>query len=289
MLEPFEEQFDLTALLVNGCNGQCGQVQPIAQEHQIELRLLVEELNPSQWDGVGFLGLVGQQLNRLIGSYDRAVVEAVAVHDCEVQIVFAPDDEAVLALNQCIQTGKVHIAAIEHHDGAWGHPQTVERFDIVNFACGDGEHHGNSPAQIDHRVRFDRCFGRTKVGPWKQLQAQVDGGRVHRIQGLFQAQSNVVVFVPCYGQFDQALSQRIEEFAVAPFVGIGQGRACDAVAQSYVVELGALRVQARDQVAQTFAPRELCVGHTDEVAPCGEVSRPAVGLVLVHQVFEVSK
>jgi hypothetical protein len=27
---------------------------------------------------------VGQQLNRLIGSYARAVVEAVAVHDCEV-------------------------------------------------------------------------------------------------------------------------------------------------------------------------------------------------------------
>ena len=67
------------------------------------------------------------------------------------------------------------------------------------------------------------------------------------------------------------------------------GGSRNAVAQSDVVELGFLRVQARNQVAQTFAPRELRVGHTNEVAPCGEVPRPAVGLVLVDEVFEVSK
>ena len=31
------------------------------------------------------------------------------------------------------------------------------------------------------------------------------------------------------------------------------------------------------------------VGHADEVAPCSEVPRPAVGFVLVNKVFEVTK
>jgi hypothetical protein len=246
LLEPFEEQLDLPALLVNGCNGQCGQVQPIAQEHQIELRLFVEEFDSSQESGIGILGLVGQQLDCLIGAYARAGVEGVAVHDRALQIVLGPDNEAALALNQGVQAGKVYIATVQHHDGAWGQLQTVERLDIVNFACGDGDHHGNGPTQIDHGVCLDCRLGRTKVGPWKQLQTQVDGGRVHRIQGLFQAQSNIVIFVPCNGQIDQALRQGLEEFAAAPFVGIGQGRARDAVAQSDVVELGALRVQTRN-------------------------------------------
>ena len=257
LLEPFEEQFDLPALLVNGSNGQRGQVQPIAQEHQIELRFLVEQFDPSQCSRVGFLGIVGQQLDRLIAAYTRAVVEGSAVHGRELQIVFSPYNEAALALNQSMQTGKVHIAPVQHHYGAWGQPQTVERFDVVNFSCGDGEHHRNGPTQVDHGVRLDRCFGRAKVGPWEQLETQIDCGRVHRIQGLFQAQSNIVVFVQCDGQLDQALSQGFEEFAGAPFVGIGQSRSRYAVTQSNVMEPGFLRVQARNRVAQTFAPCRL--------------------------------
>jgi len=31
------------------------------------------------------------------------------------------------------------------------------------------------------------------------------------------------------------------------------------------------------------------IGHTDEVTPCGEVARPAVGLVFAYEVFEVTK
>ena len=289
LLEPFEEQFDLPALLVNGCNGHCGQVQPIAQEHQIELRFLVEELDPSQWCRVGLLGLVGQQLDRLIGAYPCAGVEGMAVHGREFQIVFSPDNEAALALNQGIQTGKVHVAPVQHHYGARGQSQSVERFDVVNFSCGDGKHHRYGPTQVDHGVRLDRCFGRAKVGPWEQLETQIDGGRVHRIQRLFQAQSDIVVFVKCDGQLDQTLRQGFEEFAAASFVGIGQGGSRNAVAQSDVVKLGFLRIEARNQVAQTFASRELRVGHANEVAPCGEVPRPAVGLVLVDEVFEVSK
>jgi len=90
LLEPFEEQFDLPALLVNGGNSQCGQVQTIAQKNQLELRLLVEECNPSQWCGVGSLGFVGQQLDRLIGAYASAEVEGLTVQGCELQIVLGP-------------------------------------------------------------------------------------------------------------------------------------------------------------------------------------------------------
>jgi hypothetical protein len=122
LLEPFEEQLDLSAFLIDGSNGQRGQVKPIAQEHQIELRFLVEEFDPSQCSRVGFLGLVGQQLDRLIGLYPCAGVEGMAVLDRELQIVFSPYKEAALALNQGTQTGKVNIVLVQHHYEARGHP-----------------------------------------------------------------------------------------------------------------------------------------------------------------------
>jgi hypothetical protein len=41
------------------------------------------------------------------------------------------------------------------------------------------------------------------------------------------------------------------------------------------------------QITQALSSGELCVGHADNVAPSREVSRPAVGLVFVYQVFKV--
>lgn len=109
LLEPFEEQFDLPALLVNRSNGQCSQVQTIAQERQIELRLLVKEFHFSQDAGIGLAGLVGQQLDGLISTYASASIEGLAGDDREPQIVSGSDHETALTLGQGIQTGKVDI------------------------------------------------------------------------------------------------------------------------------------------------------------------------------------
>ena len=49
---------------------------------------------------MGFSGLFGQQLDRLIGVYALAEIEEVAVLGLKLQIVLYPDKEASLALNQ---------------------------------------------------------------------------------------------------------------------------------------------------------------------------------------------
>ena len=49
---------------------------------------------------MGFSGLFGQQLDRLIGVYALAEIEEVAVLGLKLQIVLCPDKEDSLALNQ---------------------------------------------------------------------------------------------------------------------------------------------------------------------------------------------
>ena len=160
---------------------------------------------------------------------------------------------------------------------------------IADFACGDRQHDGNCAPQVDHRMGFDTRFCGSKVGPGKQFQTQVDGGGVHGIERLLETQANVMVLVQIQRDFDQALPQCFEQMRITPLIGIGQRGVRYTLTQAAVVELGALRVQAHDQITQALSAGELRVGHADEVAPCGEVPCPAVGHVLVNEVFKVAK
>ncbi|MEY4911195.1 MAG: hypothetical protein RL761_858, partial [Pseudomonadota bacterium] len=48
LLEPFEEQFDLPALLINGSNGGCIQIKSVGQEDQIKFGFFIIKANPAQ-------------------------------------------------------------------------------------------------------------------------------------------------------------------------------------------------------------------------------------------------
>ena len=106
-------------------------------------------------------------------------------------------------------------------------------------------------------VCLDRRLGQAEIGPGKQRQTQVDGRGVHRIQRLFEPQAAVLAAIQLDRNGDQPMPQRFEQPPVAPLVGIGQGGTGNLAANPDVVELGALRVQARDEIAQALASGEL--------------------------------
>lgn len=66
---------------------------------------------------------------------------------------------------------------------------------------------------------------------------------------------------------------------VARFVGVGQRGAGDLAAQTQVVELRVARAQARFDVAQTFAIRELGEGQAEKLIPTGETADFVVAAV----------
>src|SRR5487761_2000102 len=145
---------------------------------------------------------------------------------------------------QRLQSGEVEIATIDDHDGTRRPLNHVEDLDVVHFAGGDMDENGNGATQIDNRVSLDGGLGRAKICPGKQSQAKVDGGRVHRVERLLETQPGVLALIQFDCGCNQSMAERLEQSPIASFVGVGQGRTGYLAANSNMVELGALRVEA---------------------------------------------
>lgn len=87
-----------------------------------------------------------------------------------------------MPLRQRKEPGEVQIAPVDNHDTSGRQYHRIEQIDVVHLAGGDGYEDGNRAAQVDNRVRFDSRLGGTEIGPWEQGKAQVDGGRIHRVE-----------------------------------------------------------------------------------------------------------
>ena len=60
--------------------------------------------------------------------------------------------------------------------------------DVVQLAVRDVDEARDAAPQIEQRVHLHRRLGGAKVRPRKHRQAQVDGGRIQRIDGVGQIQ-----------------------------------------------------------------------------------------------------
>jgi len=118
-----------------------------------------------------------------------------------------------------------------------------------------------------------------KIGPGKQRKAQVDGGRIERVEALFEIDAEGIAGVKRTRDSDQVLGEIGVNAPVAPLVGVRQGGARHRVAEAHVVELGTERAQAGLDVAQAFAVGQLGEGHGEKLLPAREAANPAIPFV----------
>jgi hypothetical protein len=94
---------------------------------------------------------------------------------------------------------------------------------------------GDRTAQIEQRVHLHGCFGRTKIGPRKQRQAQIDRRAIERINRIGEIEPDIIADV----QFACAANQHRGDVCpyapIAQLVGIGQCRTCHRFAQPHAV------------------------------------------------------
>src|ERR1035437_7224429 len=104
----------------------------------------------------------------------------------EQQIPFRPHDEKCGAECEHKESLEVDKAAIHHVKRARLRQNFVEDVDVVHVAFGNADKRGDVAVQVQQRVHFDGGFVLAEFGPGKQRKAQVDGGRVQRVQTLIQ-------------------------------------------------------------------------------------------------------
>ena len=104
------------------------------------------------------------------------------------------------------------------------------------------------------------CVG-TKRRPVEQAQAEIDGGRVQRIDARIELQQRRFLSIQRSCAGDQPLGQAGIDAPIAPVQRIGQRRSRGRRLQSHVEKLGLIGRHAGLDIAQRLAPGELGESH----------------------------
>ena len=98
---------------------------------------------------------------------------------------------------------------------------------------------------------FDAALCGSKFCPFELTQAQVDGGRVKRIDVAFKLKDVRTPFSSCLVY--HAVGKVLKDSAVPAFVGLGQVAPRDMLSLSEVIALATMGFQHHNQVPQTFS------------------------------------
>ena len=238
LFDPFEEQLDLPALFVKCANSQRRKRHVVRQERQCLARFGIDVGHLPNQFWISFVRLVPRQLNVLVADQTRVDGYRKFLHHNEFHIAFGTGHKKGSGGMQLMQSGKVDIRLVHNVIGANLDVallcEDVEDFDIVHFAVADVNKTRYRSTQIHQGVKFDGCFCRAKRRPRKQTQAQIDRGRVQRVNGCahqrFELDARCVVGVKRTSHADQMMCQIGKDFPWSSSVGVGQCVARDGLA-----------------------------------------------------------
>jgi hypothetical protein len=216
LLDPFEEHRHLPAALVEGADGRGRQAGVVGQEDQCPARLGVFEA-----DAAKVLRIVGGRVeavehHALIANHPIGAVRGVRVDPSRIHVRLGAGDEERTGLMHRVQAPEVHVAAIHDVETARLDEQQVEHVDIVQLAIADVDEGWNGAAQIEQGVQFDGRLVGTKRRPVEQAQAEIDGGRVQRIDARIELQQRRFLRIQRSCAGDQPLGQAVKDAPIAP-------------------------------------------------------------------------
>ncbi len=180
---------------------------------------------------------------------------------------------------QRMKPAEIDIGAIHHIDGAGFRHDHVEGMNVVQLAIRDVDETRDVAPQIQQGVHLHRRLGGAEMRPREDRQAQVDGRCVQGVDGVGKFQTQILAGVQLAGPGDQPLRHFRMDAPVAPFVGIGQGRASNRLAEAHVVKFRRMHRQAYLDIAQAFPVAQLGKGHGAVLLGAGQRPHPVIAAV----------
>jgi len=287
LLDPFEKEFHLPAVLVKLGDGEGGQVEVVGQKDESFAGRGVEITNAAQLVGIMLSGVEAFENHGLVAEESGRLVDGVRVETPEVEILLGASHKEGGREMKFVKATEVDITAIHHVDGARFEEKSVEDIDVVNSAGSNNDKGGNASAQIQERVEFDGGFVFPKFRPRKKGETKVDGGGVQRVNRLVEFQPKIVVGVKLPGDADKDLGEVGVDAPRPILVGIGQSAARDATSNSGVVKFGFHRPQAGFDVAQAFPISQLGESHAEKLIVTGKLSDSLVATITAHAFVEI--
>ena len=168
--------------------------------------------------GIVLLTVEPGRRNRLVADNSLRPVARCRVDPSQVGIRFGAGDKECAGFVKAEESLEIQIGAIHHIDCRRLRNHQIKPIEVVQFAVGNMYNCRDISPQVQQRVHLGRCLGAPKRRPWKQRQAEVDGGRVQGIYRVRQIQSQVF-----FGSALSGLPYQVRRDIVPGMRGIAEG------------------------------------------------------------------
>ena len=147
------------------------------------------------------------------------------------------------------------------------------------FAGSQADKCRNGSPQIEEGVHLDGGFGFAVMRPREKGKAQIDSSGIESIKRKIQIYRQFLVLIKPSCDGDKMICNVLINKVISLLVGIGQGGSRYLSAESDVIKLLVVRVQACLNISQAFTVRNLGKGKAEELIITGKFPDPVIALV----------
>jgi len=272
LLDPFEEQLDLPAGLVDLGDDDGLDFEVVGYEHEQFPRLCIEKANSSEVAWIVPLAFRISETDRLIAPQASGLFHRPGLLDVIAHVGFGSGHEESRCRPDPIEPPEIDVSAIHYIEGSGLENYPIQGVDVVNLPFCDRDEYRDRASQVNHGVQLDSRLGPPEPSPRKESQAQVYSGCIQGVDDLVDLLDVGIVRIQFLRLPNENLSEFKEHPPVAMFVGVCYVGASCLSQDAHRVEQSGLGGQACFDVAQAFPKSKLSKDHAKELVPGREAS-----------------
>jgi hypothetical protein len=268
LLQMLEEDFNLPTVFVNGRYGAGSQVEVVCQEDQALSRVRDLHFDPSQRIGAFLDGLGTSEFNLFVLEHMAVLRDSFVPQDFVQSIVFHAGDKIDFLATPPAPEGIVGIASIIHNDGSGGEVESSGNLHIRNLSLAQDGKLGKVSVVVQKQVQFDRSLGPSKMGPVKDAQTQIDGGRIQADQLVLESEflhSRKLAST----SVEQLIKQKLIKLPGPVLIRVGQGGTAGS-GDPKMFQLPLTTSQAPGNLPKGMGSAQLTEQHSHKLSPAGK-------------------
>lgn len=273
LLDPFEEELDLPASLVELRHDCCFEIEVVGEEDQRLSRLRIHIADTPQVRSVQSLGFRAVEPDGLVRSQSGRLVHGSGLLDVEAHVRLRPYHEVGAGRVDAEEASEVEVAAIHHVEGTRLERDPVQGVHVVDLSLGHGDEGWYRAGEIDHCVNLDRGLAASKLRPREQRHAQVDDRSVQGVDRLVDLLDVSFLRTQAPSLSHEDAGELEENTPISLLVDVSEIASGDRPLDAQGVEQLSLRAKARLDVPETLAISQLSEEHAKELVASGETLR----------------
>jgi hypothetical protein len=181
VLDPLEEQLDLTSLPTECCDHLGTELKVVRQKGQA-FAIRVFSNNSANHLRIVFGGVInGEHAGLIANDLSVRAVDCLGVSPLKLCVGLGSRDKERLRLINGIKPFVVEVAAIQQIERPWLDNKIVQHVDLVGLAICNTDKAWDCAPQVEQGMEFDRTLGSTKWCPRIHRRAQIDRCRIERV------------------------------------------------------------------------------------------------------------